>query len=112
MKTWQRHGHVASCVFVVLEAALRALSQAWWYQEAIWYRGFMVLSYPASELNRVFLNCLHVPRIYGFGIPMERHEVVIVNVTWFSLGAIWWFCLGAGTSAVWIWFARRFKRNG
>jgi hypothetical protein len=109
LKTWQKSGLIAAGFFVLLEAVLRVLSRAWWYQETGWYQGLIAINYPAGELSRVLLNWFHVPRIYD--VPLGLRETLIINLTWFGLSAIWWFCLGAGVSVAWLWLTRRFRRE-
>jgi hypothetical protein len=35
----------------------------WWYQETIWFRALVYLTYPAGELTPLVLNKLEVPRL-------------------------------------------------
>lgn len=107
--TWKECGLVAAGFFVLVEAILRVLIPAWRYRETVWYQSLMAVNYPAGELSRVLLNWSGVPRIYD--VPLRWHDALIINMTWFALGAIWWFCLGAGLSAVWLWLARRLRRE-
>ena len=109
MKRWQKWGLVASGFFVLLEAFLRALRLIWWCQETIWYQAVMSVNGPASELSRVLLQHFRVPRMYD--TPFGWREVIIFDLTWFGLGAIWWFCLGAAASVARTWLARRLVRN-
>jgi len=84
----------------LLAALLDALKRAgWWYQETIWFRALVYLNYPAGELTKLVLHKLEVPRLYD--VPLTWREAIIINVTGWSFGIIWWFLLGAAAAVIW-----------
>jgi hypothetical protein len=59
----------------------------------------VLLNYPAGELTTVLLHKLEVPRLYD--VPLTWREVIMIHLTGWSLGIIWWFLVGAAASLVW-----------
>ena len=104
LKTWQKGGLCTAGLFLVLSVALREVSRVWWYQETIWFKALVALNYPAAELGRVFLNRVGIPRIYD--APVSWRETLVINLTAFTFGTIWWFLLGALGSVVWLWLEK------
>ncbi len=109
-KPWQRGGLCAAAVAVALMAFFEMLDRAgWWYQETIWYGGLMWLNYPASELQRLVLNGLHMPRIYD--IPLSWRELVVIKAVQWGLAIIWWFLLGVAVTVIWQWLKGNHRRS-
>jgi hypothetical protein len=109
MKSWQKWGLIAAASFVLLEGVLDALSKFWWYQETLWYQCWLIVNYPAGELSHKILSWLQIPRIYG--VLLEWRETVIINLIKYSIGAIWWFFLGAGAAVARLWLERRRRKR-
>jgi hypothetical protein len=101
-KVWQRRGLYAAVTALALMVLLELLDRTgWWYQETLWYGGLMWLNYPPSELQRLVLNELQIPRIYD--IPLSVRELVVIKATQWVFAIVWWFVLGAAVSTVWRW---------
>jgi hypothetical protein len=66
------------------------------------------LNYPADELATLVLNKLEVPRLYD--VPLTWQEAIIINLTGWSFGIIWWFLPGATGSVVWLRLKRSARR--
>ncbi len=80
LRVWQKGGLFGAGAFLLLAASLWMQTRAgWWYADTIWFRALLFVHYPAPELERVFLNKLHIPRLYD--VPLAWHEVAVIDLT-------------------------------
>ena len=98
---WLKGGLYNAATATLLAVFMELLNRGvWWYQETIWFRALVYLNYPARELTTLVLNNLEVPRLYD--VPLTWREAIIINLTGWSFGIIWWFLLAAAASVVWL----------
>jgi hypothetical protein len=108
LKIWQRWGLYGVSANLALALVAQTLDRIhWWYQETIWYEILIVVDHPIAEIERVFLNSIHVPRLYD--VPLTWRESVIIHATGLVLSSVWWFLLGAVFSVAWAWAAKRIR---
>jgi hypothetical protein len=109
LNLWQRAGLFTAGTALLLAVLLRLLSHVWWYSGTIWYRALVVLNYPAAGLSSLILDALGIPQLYG--VPLPWHETLLIELTNFVLGMIWWFVLGAAISIVWQSMKKRVRQR-
>jgi hypothetical protein len=106
MKTWQKWGLLSTALFLTLSVILETTGR-WWYQQTIWFSILMTVNYPATKVQRVFLNLIGVPRLYD--VSLSLNEKAIMYLSGIVLGSFWWFVIGAVGSTILKAMAKRLK---